>query len=108
MPDSTSRYLKLRDRASYEFALASAAIVSVVKEGKFSYLRIALGGVGTVPWRATEAEEVLLGQAPTKDNFRRAAEAALHHAKAQTQNGFKIELAKRCITHALSLATLPS
>ncbi len=105
---SRSRYLKLRDRASYEFALASAAIVSVVTDGTFSYLRIALGGVGTIPWRATEAEAMLLGKVPTTDNFRRAAEAALHHAKAQTQNSFKIELAKRCITHALSLATLPA
>ena len=107
-PGSRSLYLKLRDRASYEFALASAAIVAVVKDGKVSYLRIALGGVGTIPWRATETEEMLLGETPTKDNFRRAAEAALHHAKAQTQNSFKIELASRCITHALSLATLPA
>ena len=107
-PGSCSRYLKLRDRASYEFALASAAIVAVVEDGKFSYLRIALGGVGTIPWRAAEAEAMLLGKAPTKDTFRRAAEAALHHAKAQTQNGFKIELAKRCVTHALSLVTRPA
>ena len=106
-PGSRSRYLKLRDRASYEFALASAAIVAVVEDGKLSYVRIALGGVGTIPWRAIEAEAMLLGEAPTKDNFRRAAEAVLHHAKAQTQNSFKIELASRCITHALSLATLP-
>ena len=107
-PGSCSRYLKLRDRASYEFALASAAIVAVVEDGKFSYIRVALGGVGTIPWRATEAEEMLLGRAPAKETFRRAAEAALHHAKPQPQNGFKVELSKRCITHALSLATLPA
>ncbi len=105
-PGSSSHYLKLRDRASYEFALASAAIVAVVRDRKFSYLRIALGGVGTIPWRATETEQMLLGEVPTRETFRRAAEAALHQAKAQTQNGFKIELAKRCITHALSLVTL--
>ena len=88
--------------------MASAAIVAVIEDGKFSYLRIALGGVGTIPWRAAEAEAMLLGKAPTKGAFRRAAEAALHHAKAQTQNGFKIELAKRCVTHALSLVTRPA
>ncbi len=107
-PSSRSQYLKLRDRASYEFALASAAVVAVVEDGRCSYLRIALGGVGTVPWRATEAEAMLLGKGPGRENFRRAAEAALRPAKAQTENGFKIELAKRCITHALTLATLPA
>ena len=105
-PGSRSRYLKLRDRASYEFALASAAIVTTLKDEKISYVRIALGGVGTVPWRATEAEQMLLGKSPNREIFRRAAEAALHHAKAQTQNGFKIELAKRCMTQAMSLATI--
>jgi xanthine dehydrogenase YagS FAD-binding subunit len=106
VPGSRSRYLKLRDRASYEFALASAAIVVTVKDQKIAYVRIALGGVGTVPWRAIEAEEMLLGEEPIWENFRRAAESALQHAKAQTQNGFKIELARRCMTHAMSLATL--
>ncbi len=102
---SRSLYLKLRDRASYEFALASAAIVATVKIGKLSHVRVALGGVGTVPWRAIEAEELLMHREPTAENFRRGAEVALRHAKPQTQNGFKIELAKRCITHALTLAT---
>lgn len=105
-PGSRSVYLKLRDRASYEFALASAAIVATVKKGQLSYVRIALGGVGTVPWRAIEAEELLLHKEPTAENFRRGAEVALQHARAQTQNAFKIELAKRCITHALTLAKL--
>jgi xanthine dehydrogenase YagS FAD-binding subunit len=98
-------YLKLRDRASYEFALASAAIVVEVNDGKLSYVRVALGGVGTKPWRSLEAEQALHGKPADEVNFRRAAEAALHGATPQSENGFKVELAKRCITHALTLAT---
>jgi xanthine dehydrogenase YagS FAD-binding subunit len=98
-------YLKLRDRASYEFALASAAIVAEVSNGKFSYVRVALGGVGTKPWRSLEAEKALIGQPVAETSFRNSAEAALHGAHPQSENGFKIELAKRCITHALTLAT---
>jgi xanthine dehydrogenase YagS FAD-binding subunit len=98
-------YLKLRDRASYEFALSSAAIVAVVNGGKLDYIRVALGGVGTRPWRSLEAERVLHGKAADEKLFRQAAEAALHGAQPQSQNAFKIPLAKRCITHALTLAT---
>jgi xanthine dehydrogenase YagS FAD-binding subunit len=98
-------YLKLRDRASYEFALASAAIVAEVNDGKLSYVRVALGGVGTKPWRSLEAEQALHGKPADEVSFRRAAEAALHGATPQSENGFKVELAKRCITHALTLAT---
>jgi xanthine dehydrogenase YagS FAD-binding subunit len=98
-------YLKLRDRASYEFALSSAAIVAVVNGGKLDYVRVALGGVGTRPWRSIEAERVLHGKAVDEKLFRQAAEAALHGAQPQSQNAFKIPLAKRCITHALTLAT---
>jgi xanthine dehydrogenase YagS FAD-binding subunit len=98
-------YLKLRDRASYEFALSSAAIVAVVNGGKLDYVRVALGGVGTRPWRSLEAERVLHGKAVDEKLFRQAAEAALHGAQPQSQNAFKIPLAKRCITHALTLAT---
>jgi xanthine dehydrogenase YagS FAD-binding subunit len=97
-------YLKLRDRASYEFALASAAVVINVSGGKVDRARIALGGVGTKPWRATEAESVLVGQDADVANFRKAAAAALRDAKPQSQNGFKVELAKRCLTHALRMA----
>jgi xanthine dehydrogenase YagS FAD-binding subunit len=104
-PGSRSLYLKLRDRASYEFALASAAVVVTVANGKLTHARIALGGVGTKPWRSTEAEGELTGQAATEAVFRKAAEAALRGAKPQSENGFKIELAKRCLVHALELAT---
>jgi len=98
-------YLKLRDRASYEFALASAAIVITVAGGKVTRARVALGGVGTKPWRSPEAESALVGKPADAANFRKAAEAALRDAKPQSENGFKIELAKRCLTHALQMAT---
>ena len=97
-------YLKLRDRASYEFALASAAVVITVASGKVTRARIALGGVGTKPWRSPEAEAALLGQPASEANFRKASEAALRDARPQSENGFKIELAKRCLTHALNTA----
>jgi xanthine dehydrogenase YagS FAD-binding subunit len=98
-------YLKLRDRASYEFALASAAVVLTVAGGKVTMARVALGGVGTKPWRSLEAEAVLVGQPADAGNFRKAAEAALRDAKPQSENGFKIELARRCLAHALQMAT---
>jgi xanthine dehydrogenase YagS FAD-binding subunit len=98
-------YLKLRDRASYEFALASAAIVINVTDGNVSRVRIALGGVGTKPWRSREAETALIGQPANLASFRKAAEAALRDAKPQSENGFKIELAKRCLAHALHMAS---
>jgi xanthine dehydrogenase YagS FAD-binding subunit len=97
-------YLKLRDRASYEFALASAAVVLTITSGNITRARIALGGVGTKPWRSPEAEAALAAKAANDANFRHAAEAALRDANPQSENRFKIELAKRCITHALRTA----
>jgi xanthine dehydrogenase YagS FAD-binding subunit len=104
-PNSRSLYLKLRDRASYEFALASAAVAVTVDGGKITRARIALGGVATKPWRSPEAETELTGQAATEAVFRKSADAALRDAKPQSQNGFKVELAKRCLVHALKLVT---
>jgi xanthine dehydrogenase YagS FAD-binding subunit len=101
---SKQLYLKLRDRASYEFALASAAVVLTIANGDIQRARIALGGVGTKPWRSPEAEAVLTGQPANEATFRAAADAALQAAKPQSENGFKIELAKRCLTHALRTA----
>ena len=98
-------YLKLRDRASYEFALASAAVVAETSGGHIRYVRVAMGGVGTRPWRAHEAEAALMGKPATAEHFRAAAEAALKGAKPQSENGFKVELAKRCVTRALTMAT---
>jgi len=97
-------YLKLRDRASYEFALASAAVVVTIAGGKVTRARIALGGVGTKPWRSPEAEAVLIGKTAGAANFRNAAEMAMRNAKPQSENKFKIELAKRCLAHALQMA----
>src|SRR5437899_10453877 len=97
-------YLKLRDRASYEFALASAAVVITVAGGKVTRARVALGGVGTKPWRSPEAEAALVGQVAGAPSFRNAADAAMAGAKPQSENAFKIELAKRCLTHALQTA----
>jgi xanthine dehydrogenase YagS FAD-binding subunit len=105
-PKSGSKqlYLKLRDRSSYEFALASVALILEIANAKVTNARIALGGVGTKPWRSREAEAALVGQAAETATFRKAAEAAMHDAKPQTENGFKIELAKRCLMHALETA----
>jgi xanthine dehydrogenase YagS FAD-binding subunit len=97
--------LKLRDRASYEFALASAAVAVTVDGGKITRARIALGGVATKPWRSPQAETELTGQAATEAVFRKSADAALRDAKPQSQNGFKVELAKRCLVHALKVVT---
>jgi len=100
-----SVYLKLRDRASYEFALASAAVVAQVADGHIRSVRVAMGGVGTKPWRSHEAEAALNGKPANAANFRAAAEAALAGAHPRTENSFKVELAKRCLVRTLKLAT---
>jgi xanthine dehydrogenase YagS FAD-binding subunit len=97
--------LKLRDRAQYEFALASAAVVVTVNGGHVTRARIALGGVATKPWRSREAEAELEGKSANEENFRAAAEAAMQDAKPLRNNGFKIELAKRAIVRALNTVT---
>ncbi len=98
-------YLKLRDRAAYEFALASAAIVMQISGGKIQHIRVALGGVGTKPWRSFEAEKALQGHAPDRATFVKAAEAALRDAKPASENAFKVELSRRCIVRALTMST---
>jgi xanthine dehydrogenase YagS FAD-binding subunit len=79
--------------------------VAEVTNGKLTFVRVPLGGVATKPWRSLEAEKALQNKSADEKTFRQAAEAALHGAVPQSQNGFKVELAKRCITHALTLAT---
>ncbi len=96
-----SLYLKIRDRASYEFALASAAVVLDLDGKNIRAARIALGGVGTKPWRSPEAETALAGKPATNETFTAAADAALRNAKPRKFNAFKIELAKRTIVQAL-------
>ena len=100
-----SHYLKLRDRAQYEFALASAAVVIRVNGGRIERARIAFGGVGTKPWRSREAEKALEGQAASADVFRQAADAAMAGAKPLKYNGFKVELAKRALVRTLQTTT---
>jgi xanthine dehydrogenase YagS FAD-binding subunit len=99
-----SHYLKVRDRASYEFALASAAVVLDLDGDTIRGARLGLGGVATKPWRALEAEQILMGRTATDDAFRDAAEIALAGAVAREHNHFKIELAKRAIARAFATA----
>jgi xanthine dehydrogenase YagS FAD-binding subunit len=99
-----SLYLKLRDRAQYEFALASAAVVIQTSAGRIARARIAFGGVGTKPWRSREAEKALEGQTASADVFKQAADAAMTGAKPLKYNGFKIELAKRALVRTLQTA----
>ncbi|MGA8938166.1 MAG: xanthine dehydrogenase family protein subunit M [Acidobacteriaceae bacterium] len=104
-PGVRSVYLKLRDRAAYEFALASTAVQLGTEGKRITFARIALGGVGTKPWRSLEAEHELEGHPADLATFRRAASAALHDAHPQTENAFKVDLAQRCIVRALTMAT---
>ena len=96
-----SGYLKVRDRASYEFALTSAAAVLTTADGAITSARLALGGVGTIPWRAREVEEILTGAPASDQVFRAAAEAALRDAATVPGTAFKVELAKRTIVRVL-------
>jgi len=98
-----SSYLKLRDRAAFDFALvAVAACLDFADDGTIARSKVALGGVATVPWRAREAERVLDGADPTASVFRRAADAALADAVSGPQNAFKAELARRAIVRSLT------
>jgi xanthine dehydrogenase YagS FAD-binding subunit len=99
---ANSRYRKVRDRASYAFALVSvAAAMDVGPDGRINAVRLALGGVATKPWRAHEAERVLLGAAATEATFREAAEEELAPATGLPGNTFKIDLARRTIVAVL-------
>ncbi|MFP1625179.1 FAD binding domain-containing protein [Streptomyces sp. 5K101] len=96
-----SHYLKVRDRVSYEFALVSAGVALVVGDGLIQEARVALGGVGTIPWRAWDAEAVLRGARAEAGVFRSAAEAALEGARPLPGTAFKVELAKRTLVRTL-------
>jgi CO/xanthine dehydrogenase FAD-binding subunit len=98
---ATSAYLKVRDRVSYEFALTSAAAALVVEDGTITMARLALGGVGTIPWRAYEAEAILEGGNADRQTFRSAAEAAIHDTFTVAGTVFKVELVKRTIVRIL-------
>ncbi len=99
-----SLFLKIRDRESYEFALASVAIALEIDGGNVKQARIALGGVATLPWRAKEAEAVLTGKPIDDNNAKAAADTAFARAQPRKHNAFKIELGKRTLIRALHQA----
>ncbi|GII90719.1 FAD binding domain-containing protein [Sinosporangium siamense] len=104
-PETRSTYLKVRDRASYEFALTSAAVALRLDGGVIGEARVALGGVGTVPWRAPAAEAVLRGAPAGEEAFTAAAEAAVVDPFTVEGTAFKVELAKRTLVRALRTVT---
>jgi xanthine dehydrogenase YagS FAD-binding subunit len=99
-----SLYLKIRDRESYEFALASAAVALDMQDGTINEARIALGGVSALPWRGREAEARLKGKALDDDTLRQAADAAFQNASPRPDNQFKVALGKRTMIRALRQA----
>jgi xanthine dehydrogenase YagS FAD-binding subunit len=103
-----SGYLKVRDRASYEFALTSAAVAMDIRNGIIRTARVAVGGVGTVPWRLPVVEGALTGRPPNAELFASAAARAAEGAKPLSENGFKVELIKRTVQRQLAtVADLP-
>ena len=102
-PGARSVYVKEREKDSYDWALASAAVVVSARAGKVDAARIVLGGVAPVPWRAEAAERALVGQAFTAATLTGAAEAALTGAKPLSKNAYKVPLAQAVVRRALSL-----
>jgi xanthine dehydrogenase YagS FAD-binding subunit len=100
----SSYYLKVRDRASYAFALVAVAAALEVDRGTIKQARVVLGGVAHKPWRSLDAEAALAGRPATEESFRRAADAVLAGAKPLAHNGFKVELGKRAVVRALMRA----
>jgi xanthine dehydrogenase YagS FAD-binding subunit len=99
-----SRYVKVRDRASYAFALASAAVALDLDGGAIREARVAIGGVATKPWRCLAVEQALVGKPATRASFQAAARLAVEGARPRKDNAFKMELAPRVIVRALELA----
>ncbi|WP_123027100.1 FAD binding domain-containing protein [Mycolicibacterium stellerae] len=103
-----SGYLKVRDRESFEFAIASAAVALDITAGTVQTARVAAGGVGTVPWRLTAVEKALTGRPATPETWRAAAARAADGAKPLSENGFKVELIKRTVARQLvTVAGMP-
>ncbi|HLT01954.1 MAG TPA: xanthine dehydrogenase family protein subunit M [Geminicoccaceae bacterium] len=103
-PARRSHYLKIRDRASFEFALVSVAVGLDIGDGVIHDARLAAGGVGTKPWRLRTAEEALNGGPATPETYRAAAERAIEGASPLAMNGFKVELLRRAVCRALATA----
>jgi xanthine dehydrogenase YagS FAD-binding subunit len=97
-------YLKLRDRASYAFALISVAAAVDIQDGEIQQARMALGGVAHKPWRSPEAEQFLQGKPAETATFQQAAELALRNAKPLKYNAFKVDMTKRAIRRALTVS----
>lgn len=96
-----SHYLKVRDRASYAFALVSAAVAVEIEDGTIKSARVGFGGIGTRPWRSPEAEQLLVGKPAKRETYVLAAQAAVKGAVPQKHNAFKVELTKRTLVRAL-------
>jgi xanthine dehydrogenase YagS FAD-binding subunit len=107
-PPGRQLYRKVRDRASYEFALVSVAVVVAADHGTIDEARVAFGGVALKPWRSVEAEAALTGRPATMATYRAAAEAAMREAVGHGHNDFKIELAKRTLCRTVAQATQAS
>lgn len=103
--NARSHYLKLRDRASYQFALASSAVIVAMDGDTIRDARIAMGGVGTKPWRAVDAERALIGQPASQASFAKAAEIAFAHATPYEHNAFKIPLGRQAVIRSLTTVT---
>ena len=101
-PEGSQRYRKVRDRASYEFALVSVAVIIATENETITTARVALGGVAPKPWRSIDAEETLIGSPATLKTYKAAAEAAMKNAVGRGGNDFKIELAKRALVRTLA------
>jgi xanthine dehydrogenase YagS FAD-binding subunit len=101
---ANSYYLKVRDRASYAFALVSVAVALEMNGKRIKEARIAMGGVAHKPWRALEAEKALVGKAATEATFRAAADTEMANAKPYEYNKFKVELGRRAMVRALTRA----
>jgi xanthine dehydrogenase YagS FAD-binding subunit len=104
-PPGRQLYRKVRDRASYEFALVSVAAIVSTDQGTINQARVAFGGVAHKPWRSVEAEAALTGRPATMATYRAAAEEAMRDAVGQGHNNFKIELAKRTLCRTLAQLT---
>ncbi|WP_374573954.1 xanthine dehydrogenase family protein subunit M [Phenylobacterium sp.] len=107
-PGTRSTYLKVRDRASFEFAVVSVAAVLRVQDGRIAHARLVAGGVAPKPWRLAPSEAALLGKAPTEDAFAEAAALAVEGAEPLAHNGFKIELLSRAVRRALQTVGAPA
>jgi xanthine dehydrogenase YagS FAD-binding subunit len=107
LPQARSAYRKVRERASFAFALVSVAVVAEVTAAGITDCRIAFGGVAHVPWRAARAEESLRGQPVSESNFATAAEAELAHARPLRDNGYKVALARNLLVRTLKEVTAP-